>query len=231
MNITANQALLEVSADLLQLNDVDLFWNRIAKELENFGITSLLYGAITSRIEAKINGISNSIIIKTNHPQSYFDGLGCDDDMSQMLDNDLSAIHCIDGTVPLIWHAEPDLSVITDAQKRDWYLSDELGFQVGITVPTANANLKDIGGTGLCAGELSPIEFDKMWADKNAHIMQILGLLDMGMRQEHLSSIIGLAPREKETLEWLTAGLRPLEVAHRMGIGYRTVDKYINSAK
>lgn len=40
-----------------------------------------------------------------------------------------------------------------------------------------------------------------------------------------------LALREKETLELLVAGFRPDKIAEHMGIGYRTVDKYINSAK
>lgn len=51
------------------------------------------------------------------------------------------------------------------------------------------------------------------------------------MDLQKLPRVIGLAPREKETLELLVAGLRPDKIADQMGIGYRTVDKYINSAK
>lgn len=148
-----------------------------------------------------------------------------------MLDNDLSTEHCIYEKSSLIWHEEPNWDYITEAQKRGWLISDELGFQVGVTIPTVALSLDGLGGTGLCAGELSPVEFEKMWADKQGIIMQILGLLDMRMREQHLSQVIGLSPREQETLKWLATGLRPDQIAYRLNIGYRTIDKYINGAK
>ena len=226
-----SQALIELSEDLKLINDIDLFWGRITDELANFGVTSLMYGAIASKLEAKTKGINEAIFIKTNHPQLYFEGLDDKADLGNVLDNDLSVEHCVNSSLPMIWHEEPDWVIATKKQKQDWFASDELGFQVGITVPTTALNLNGIGGTGLCAGELNPEEFDQMWLEKNTYIMQILGLLDAGMREQYFKEIIGLSPREAEVLVWLANGFRPEQIAHRLNIGYRTVDKYINNAK
>lgn len=224
-------SLIELSEDLHGLRDLDLFWKRISDELTHFGITSLMYGAITSRREANARGIGESIFVKTNHPRSYFQGLDDEADLANVLKNDLSVEHCVDGHLPMIWHKEPDWQNATEEQKRDWLVSDELGFQVGITVPTSALSIQGIGGTGLCAGELKPKEFDALWADKYIYIMQVLSLLDTGMREKYLKQIIRLSERETEVLLWLANGYRPDQIAHKLNIGYRTVDKYINNAK
>ena len=46
-----------------------------------------------------------------------------------------------------------------------------------------------------------------------------------------MSDFVGLAPRERDCLKLLAVGLRPEEIANRLGIGFRSVDKYINSAR
>ena len=106
-----------------------------------------------------------------------------------------------------------------------------MGFFVGLTLSTTHFNHNSYGAIGVSLAELSDTEFDKMWKDKNSDLIQVLGLLDIGMREQHLTEIVNLTPREKEVVEWLTVGLRPDQIADRLSIGYRTVDKYIDSAK
>jgi len=219
--------LLELSESLGHVHDVNSFWDRIGLELEEFGVTSFLYGAASSRREILDRGYHPASFIKTNYPDEYFEAVG----VENFLDNDISAQHIIYETAPMFWHEEPDWDYATPEQKHDWFLSEDFGMQVGVTVATTVFDVNHQGGIGLCMGELSTTEFEKMWADKQGTIMQILGLLDIGMRGKHLQQIIGLSPREREVLTWLANGYRPDQIAYRLNIGYRTVDKYINSAK
>lgn len=223
----ASTSLMKLSEDLRKLNDTDLFWERIAVELEHFGVTSFLYGAIASKIEVQERGFDKSVVLKSNHPKEFLDLFNG----HEFLDNDLTAYRALEGTEFSFWHHEQLWDEAPIEQKIQSDIENELGLQVGITVPTEMLTCGSLGGISICTNELVSHEFDMMWIEHGTEITQILGFLDVGMRQQHLSSIISLAPREKEVLKWLASGLRPEEIAFRLGIGYRTVDKYINGAK
>ena len=79
--------------------------------------------------------------------------------------------------------------------------------------------------------KLTPDEFEKNWPRQRDEIIQILGILNTRMRDEYLATIIGLAPREKECMSWLALGVRPAQIAKKLGIGSKSVEKYIGSAR
>ena len=219
--------LLELSEDLSRSSNCDEFWDRIMQELQRYGVTSVFYGAASSRKEMLEQGYHSTLFMRSNHPEGYFEALGS----VEFLDNDLSVEHVVHNSFPIFWHEEPDFSQFTAQQKDDWFISNDFGMEVGVTVATASFSARNLGGFGLCMAGLGANEFQRLWRSEEANIQQILGMLDVGMRQQHLSSIIGLAPREIEVLKWLANGLRPHEIADRLNIGYRTVDKYIAGFK
>lgn len=219
--------LFDLADTLRLMTDTELFWDRIGIELKRFGITSFLYAAAASRNEVEERGFMPSLIIKNNYPKRYFDAFGAD----TFLEGDLTAIHALQFATPIIWHDESNWEESTPEQLGHAHIETDIGFGVGVTIPTAAISPRHLGGIGLCAGDLTIPEFDSLWKAKSDDIMGILNFLDFGMRQTHLPNIIGLSKREKEVLTWLACGLRPDQIADRLGIGYRTVDKYINSAK
>lgn len=54
---------------------------------------------------------------------------------------------------------------------------------VGLTLPTTQFAPDHYGDIGVSMGELCPKEFEKLWPEKHAELIQILGQLDMGMRE------------------------------------------------
>ena len=143
----------------------------------------------------------------------------------------MSCVHALKFLNPLFWDDESCLIDATPEQISVFRDSTDLGFGVGLTISTVAISPGHYGGIGLCAENISNSEFDSLWQAKSVEIMQILNFLDFGMRRTHLPKMLGLSQREKEVLSWLAGGLRPDQIAERLSIGYRTVDKYINSSK
>lgn len=220
----ALQALID---DLDTTTNVDDFWARINIELEKYGVNSILYGAIATRSELALGTKTSSLTWKCNHTHEYFDEFGLDN----LVDNCFTFEHSLHETSSFVWHDENMWKSAAPEQLQQAYAERDMGLYVGFTLPTTQISPDHYGAIGVSMEGFSPKEFEKMWPEKSAELIQILGLLDTGMRQEHLATHIGLAPREKETMEWLAAGLRPDQIAERMGIGYRTVDKHIVSSK
>ena len=219
--------LQALAQDLRLISDAETFWDRINSELSKYGVTSLFYGAIATKADILANPNTKSLTWKCNHTHEFADYFGLD----HLVDNCKTFEHALTETEPFMWH---DLSLwdeATSQQRAQGLAERDMGLNVGFTLPTTHFTSNHYGAIGVSMEEFSPEEFDKMWPEKNQQIIQILALLDAGMRRQHLSEVIGLSPREKETLEWIAAGKRPDQIAHLMNIGYRTVDKYINSAK
>lgn len=222
-----NISLKELAQDLSAIGDAEQFWTRINNELANFGVTSIFYGAIANKAEVALGTKTKSVNWKCNHPSEFADYFG----INHIIDNCRTFEHALRETTPFIWHDELLWENSTAEQLKQAQVEREMDLYVGFTLPTTHFSHQSYGGIGVSMREVSSEEFGRMWPEKHQELIQVLSLLDVGMREQHLAAVLNLAPREKETLEWLAAGLRPDQITNRMGIGYRTVDKYINSAK
>lgn len=219
--------LARLTEDLRTVENLDEFWSRIGQELAQFGITSFLFGATASKAETHERGFARSVFIKTNHPQEYFDVFGAE----EFMENDLTAHRAVLSLDATFWHDEHQWAEATPAQKNQSNIENEMGLGVGVTIPTESFYPQHVGAVSICSSELNGSEFNRLWASYGETVTQILGLLDTGMRNQHLAEIISLSKREKECLIWLANGLRPPQIAHRLNVGYRTVDKHINNAR
>jgi len=216
-----------LAQELRAISDPDLFWEQANLALNNYGVTSIFYGAIATKADTLAKPTTKSVTWKCNHTHEFVDYFG----ENRLLDNDLSFEHALRETDLFKWH---DLSQWEDAskeQRAQGYAEREMGLYVGFTLPTTYFCNHHYGAMGVSMAEFSPEEYEKFWPEKHVELMQVLSLLDAGMREQHLKHVIGLAPREKETMEWLASGKRPDQIADLMKIGYRTVDKYIDSSK
>jgi len=78
---------------------------------------------------------------------------------------------------------------------------------------------------------LSATEFQKDWPKLLKIILPITQVMHGHFNKHHVPQNDKLSAREKDVLSWLAMGLRPEEIADQLNIGYRSVDKYIVSAK
>lgn len=223
-----NDIVLEL-AGILKEKDKDAFWECIFATLRNYGFTSMLYGLMLNRRDVEVSGYSRSTFWKCNYPQSYFDVFP----RETFLENEISLLRVVESYLPTVWHDERAWNYHdSPEQHRRGIIERELGFEVGLSVPLQlSEGGRSVSGVGMCAHELSPQEFSLMWRDKSSEILPILQMLDVGMRQEHIAGMIALSPREKDCLSWLVAGLRPDQIADRLHISPKSLEKYISSAK
>jgi DNA-binding CsgD family transcriptional regulator len=224
MNTNALQNLVE---DVRDEHNLDVFWDKISFALAPYGVTSMFYGAIASKAEAQQGTRTKNLVYRCDHTHEFTDYFG----MDKLVDDCKSFEHILKETTPFIWH---DANNWNDSRPEQWeqaQIEREMGLYLGFTLPTTLFDENSYGAHGICMGELIPGEFDKLWADKKQEIFSILSIMHTGMRQNHIGQVVKLSPREKEVLEWLASGINPQQIADRLNIGYRTVDKYIVSAK
>lgn len=222
-----DRKLAELADSLRATSDLDAFWARAHAALEDRGVGSIFYGAMSTAREAQIGRYSRSLIWKSSHSHEFFDAFGLD----AAVDHDPSVEHCMTRSDVMFWHRDSDWRDTPVPLRTRVSMERDLGLHVGFSVPASYFSPMHIGGIGVSMPEIGISEFDKLWADKGREILAICGILDTGMRQQHLSGVIRLSPREKECLLWLAAGLRPDQIADRLGIGSKSVEKYILSAK
>ena len=220
--------LQELSEELRALDNVDAFWSRIHAELQSFGVRSVQFAAMASRREVELGRLTRSLIWRSTHPAEYIEALGGGD---EFLDNDLSAQHCVVSSDLIFWHDDQVWATATPQQRRQWAIERDLGLGIGVTVPSSYYVRRQLGGVGIATPDIPRDEFPKYWRRHGRQILAICGILDTGMREQHMGSLVGLSPREQECLTWLAVGLRPDQIADRLRISNKSVDKYIQGAK
>ena len=218
------QALTE---KLAKVGDSEAFWDTIAEELKPFGVETMLYSTVFSKHEKSARNLTSRLYIKTNYRSDYVDHFGSD----RFLDNEYSMEFVTKGGDILVWHDEANFQNATEEQIQQAHIERDFNLHTGVTIGTAGWEGSRLGGIGLSIPDVKDTEFYDYWATVESQVTQICTLLDAGMRREYIAHEFRLSAREKETLQWLAAGLRPDQIAFKLNIGYRTVDKYINSAK
>jgi DNA-binding CsgD family transcriptional regulator len=216
--------------DIEAIDSLEPFWNRINQELQRFGVTSIMYGAIATKTELEFGARTQSMIWKTNHGSEFFERF-CTPGRDDSIDNCLTYEHTLTSTEPFIWHDFDMWEGATPKQAAHALAARELGLFVGFTVSTQYFGKDRFGAISVSVGDRTLEGFYEMWESDREELLEILAILDTGMRETYLAEVIGLAPREKQTVEYFAAGLRAKEVAARLGVGVKTIEKNIESAR
>lgn len=220
-------ALASLSERLRSAPDLETFWGLINRELQNHDVASIFYAALPSRHGFDVHKATRSIFYKSNHPQQYFDAFGAD----AIVDDDLTAIQSYDSGQPFLWHDESNWTDATPTQMQRANIERDLGLEVGVTIPTPYFAADALGAIGLSTPGIKPKKFDAFWTRHGADILKICSVLDLGMRDRHMSEVILLTPQERECLTWIAVGLRPQQIAFKLSIAKKTVDAHLTSAR
>ena len=216
--------------DISNINSLEPFWKRVNQELKRFGVTSIMYGAIATKTELEFGSRTESMIWKTNHGSEFFKRF-CTPGRDDSIDNCLTYEHSLHNTTPFVWH---DLSMwenATPKQMAHALAATELGLFVGFTLPTTYFGEERYGAISVSVGDHTPESFYEMWEADREELFQVLEVLDTGMRNKYLAEMIQLSIREKETIQYFAAGLRAKQIAEKLGVGVKAIEKYIESAR
>ena len=193
----------------------------------NFGISGFLYLAVASRCDFELNGAANSGFIQSNYPAEYLNSAPD----NAFLDDDLTVDVIVSSGQIMRWDDESLWDNATPEQIKQSEIDRDYGLEVGLSIPITYESSVFLSGFGLATQDLTSKELDHMWKHNSSDILFLCSLVDNCIAGSSNSCLVGLSPREQEALEWLAIGLRPDQIAFKMGIGYRTIDKHINRAK
>ncbi|WP_029009004.1 helix-turn-helix transcriptional regulator [Azospirillum halopraeferens] len=216
------QRVLDAADDFRQAAGVKDLWARLHRHLADFGVTGLMYGA-----EAFPDAGRRHDILLSSYDDAYVDAK-----MSSGL------YHCDEfvraarvETAPILWSDAGRLEGISPAAKRSLAIDWDFGVLTGVTLPMRFNSGLGVSALGLHAAALSWADFDRIWFGNSRAITGITHAFDVRLREAHVRDVVRLAPRERECLLWLAAGLRPQQIAHRLGTHEKTVEKQIERAR
>ncbi len=118
----------------------------------------------------------------------------------------------------------------TDVQKSQNHREIDAGVRLGYTHFLGSFGMKK-ASIGLDMSILSRRDFENLWPSLSTIILSMAQIMHLHFTKDHMPKHYSLSPREKDVLSWLVMGLRPDEIAEKLSVGYRSVDKYIVSAK
>lgn len=199
------------------------FFHTFEQTLRNYGVLHMSYGALTCQ--------SGQISIKQVDlfHVSYPPRLQCAVGGISRYSHDLTVWRAQCG-FDTNWTDQSLWDGATKAQIAQNHREIEAGVRLGYTHVLGNFGLKK-ASIGFDLSGMSAPEFEKNWAELSKIILPIAQVMHTHFTKTHLSNHYNLTPREMDVLSWLVMGLRPDEIADKLFVGYRTVDKYIVSAK
>ncbi len=198
--------------------------------LEHHAVREFSYGALTKTgqadrpvsIDLFHASLDTDILAKLGGKRRY--------------ERDLTSLRAVHG-LDTDWTDDGIWLQANAAQRAQSDREMDMGFTTGYTHV-----LGQIGGCTMAVGvgmqDMSAQDFARHWPQLSQQILPILRAMDgyfhaqkpAGARRP-IEAYYALSPRERDVLSWLALGLRPDEIATTLGVGYRTVDKYIVSAR
>lgn len=212
---------------LQDIQDAEQYWNTCHQAFEQLGVKSVCYGFIPFSSEVKEVGLTDSMFLKTTHVQEWQNMMKLNG-----YESELSSELVVEEFKTLIWHDHSQWINATEEQIQTANIEREMGMHTGITIPISDPIFSfSTSGIGLNIPEITENEFDRYWQANETNLNQIACLLEQGISKQHGKILVNLSGREKDCLSYLAIGLRPDEIAFRLGISTKTLETHIYNAK
>lgn len=219
---TLTRLVQDAAEDFRQATDKDDLWHRLHRQLGHFGINEIIYGTEavpdpTREVATLFNSINPSWL---------------DDKLSNGLfecDEYVRAAR-IDIT-PMLWSDMALIEMMTPEAKRSFSLDVDYGILTGVSIPMRFAGGLGASSVGLHANGLTMPEFDRTWAAEQTSIIAIVNAFDTALRHDHMGEVFPLTALERECLLWLAAGLPQKQIADRLRLTDKQVEKRLTQAR
>lgn len=226
-NLRGNQTVLDAIAQFQQAKSQEELWRQVNHQLADFGIGGIWYGSeILPEIGKRLNERTSTFMLASLDP--IYVELKMND---LVIDDDYVYQQALAQKDPILWSDMPTPEMLTAAERRSFEIDADYGMITGVTMPNRFANGLGTSSVGLHAPGMSWAEFDRLWAEKGETLQAIASAFDIRLRESHMGEVYRLSERERECLLWLAAGLRQQQIAFKLNISDRTVEKQIESAR
>lgn len=217
-----SRSVVEAAADFAGAGDGDDLWRRLHRQLGRFGIAEAIYGAeAVPDPEREVIPIFNSI-----NPSWLEDKLA-----NGLFECDEYVRAARVDTTPMLWSDMALIEAMSPAARQSFSLDVDYGVLTGVSIPMRFAGGLGASSIGLHARGLGLSEFDRIWAEHDATIIAIVNAFDTILRGRHAGELFPLSPEERECLLWLAGGLQQKQIADRLRLTDRQVQKRLEQAR
>ena len=221
-NDAFSRLIQDAAEDFRQAAGKDDLWTRLNRQLGRFSITGSLYGA-----EAMPGPEQQALVLLDSLKEGY---------VQAKLDEglfytDLFVQVGLTEPTPILWNDASRFPDLSAEEKRSLDMDWDFGITTGVTIPTRFAGGLGAGAHGCHADGLSWLEFDRVWTEHGDTIIAIVNAFDTALRRDHVGEIFPLTAEERQCLLWLAAGLSQKQVADRLLLTDKQVEKRLGSAR
>lgn len=213
--------------DFRQAESVDDLWRRLHRRLAVWEINGVYYGFQALPGTRITPNVVNSSFHLSSYDPDYIALKFSDENIG----NDPYYSYIIKATEPLLWSDLRIFSEFTPEQRQSVSIDFDYNVIVGVTLPFRFFDGMGRAGCSLQSQSLTWNEFDAQWRKQGETINAVVAAFDAAMREDRLNEYFSLSRRERECLNWLADGLRPKQIAHRLGTHVKTIEKQIESAR
>ncbi|WP_141400412.1 LuxR family transcriptional regulator [Magnetospirillum sp. 15-1] len=208
--------------DFRQAAGVDDLWSRLRRHLDTGSITNVQYG-----FGALPEGKEKKLTILDSFVPGYLDAkIG-----EGVLEHDVFVRTGFAGTNPTMWSDTSRLPDLSPEARRSLDIDWDLGVTCGVSIPLRFAGGLGAGLIGLHAGGMSWGEFDRIWTEFGMTLTAVANAFDTALRGDHVGELFPLTSQERECLLWLATGLQQKQVADRLRLTDKQVEKRLKEAR
>ncbi len=219
---SAIQVMADAAADFAAAASKDHLWGLLHRHLDRFGIGRILYGA-----EATPHAGGKHDFMLSSYDPGF---LAAKIDQGLFYSDEYVRASRVE-TQPILWSETERLEDLAGDARRSLDIDWDYRVLTGVTLPLPFADGLGRAGIGLHAPDMAWVEFDRLWAENQRAIRAVVDAFDVTLRLAHAREMLPLSRRERECLLWLIAGQRHQQIAYRLGIHEKTVEKQIQSAR
>jgi len=225
--LRTTRSSLELVAELVEV-DLDGAWSLCLGKLESLGVSSILYGFVTSKAEIARQGMTKACHFRTNHSEEWCDFHGSE----KLLDTDLTAELIVESDAEVIWSDTSIYSKCTPIEIERSMIENDLGMGVGASVRLEGGNESSVmSGVGLSTRPVTARDFPHYWSHHRTEVLNVCHALDYAMRSVHMTDFIGLTPREKEFLTLLAGGYTQKQISDLWKRSQHTLEHHSRNSR
>lgn len=221
-NNTFARLIQDAAEDFQQATGKDDLWTRLNHQLGHFSITGSLYGA-----EA-MPGPDHQALVLLDSLKEGFVQAKLDEGLFY---TDLFVQVGLTEPAPILWSDSSRLPDLSAEAKRSLDMDWDFAITTGVTIPVRFAGGLGAAAHGCHADGMSWPEFDHIWLEHGDTIIAIVNAFDTALRRDHVGEVFPLTAQERECLLWLAAGLPQKQIADRLLLTDKQVEKRLTQAR
>jgi LuxR family transcriptional regulator len=216
---------------LITAASVDELWEMHTRRMAAYGFDRLIYGFSRYMTETSM-GDPDDFLLLSNHDPAYIERF-----IGEGLFHHAPMVRWArenDGPRSWAWIARLEAAgALTETEREVLAFNRSMGVRAGYSISFKSVSPRAKGAIGLAArAGLSQQEVDAIWARHGEDILLLNNLAHLRiMSLPHPQPGGALTPRQREVLEWVSAGKTVQDIAVLMGLTRATVEKHLRLAR